>query len=337
MTSPHITPVDHIYVNFPNQNSLAATGSGLPVGTYPVMAPADGRIVSVEDFRASNQYPYPDYRVVIEHSCDFYSVFIHVGALQGVAKAAENGGNWHGSIPIKAGEVFADDSDHPGFDFSTFDGTHKLALANLASYAQAESWKPYTADPFKYFPTDVRAAMDAKSLRTAEPFGGRIDWDLTGTARGNWFQKGTNGYRGLGSPSASFNNHGKIAHGYWDTHLAMAPEAVDNTAFLYSIGDWAGCPCQFMATNNLDPSTIVPSDHPTVIELVEPVFELPDGAPMKPPEQVKGYKVVPGSQVVGVLAIQLNADGSLTVEKMPGATSAAAFKGFTNNALTYVR
>ena len=39
--------------------------------------------------------------------------------------------------------------------------------------------------------------------------------------------KDTNGYRGKGDEKASYNNHGKVAHGYWDTHLAFAPDAVD--------------------------------------------------------------------------------------------------------------
>ena len=45
----------------------------------------------------------------------------------------------------------------------------------------------------------------------------------------------------------------------------------------------------------------------------------------------------PGEKVEGVLAIRLNADGTMTVQKMPGATSASAFTGFTSDALTYVR
>ena len=108
----------------------------------------DGRVVSVENFQTQNQYPYPCYRIVIEHSCDLYPVFIHVGSLQGALKRAESGGKFSGPVPVKAGDVISDDSDHPGFDFSTFDRTHKLALANPASYSQAESWKQYTADPF---------------------------------------------------------------------------------------------------------------------------------------------------------------------------------------------
>jgi len=117
----------------------------------------------------------------------------------------------------------------------------------------------------------------------------------------------------------------------------MAPDAVDNSAFIYSIGDWDGCPCQFISSTNTDPATIVSSTQPTVLLMVDPVQQNADGSTADAANPTKGYKVVPGTQVVGVLALQLNADGSLTVEKLPGATSAAAFKGFDDKAVTYVR
>ena len=62
-----------------------------------------------------------------------------------------------------------------------------------------------------------------------------------------------------------------------------------------------------------------------------------DGTPFDSMRPVKGYTVHPGEKVEGVLAIRLNADGTMTVQKMPGATSASAFTGFTSDALTYVR
>lgn len=337
MTTSHITPVDHIYVYFPGQTTFGTNGSGLPADTYDITSPADGRIVAVDDFQASNQYPYPDHRVVIAHSCNLYSVFIHVGELKGAAAAAAIGGEWHGSIDIRGGEVFADDSQHPGYDFSTLDSTRPATLANPASYAQSEQWKPYVVDPFPYFPTDVREQLDQKSLRASEPFGGRFDWDKPGTAMGNWFVQGSNGYRGRGDQAANYDNHGRVAHGYWDTHLAMAPDAVDNSAFIYSIGDWDGCPCQFMSTTNVDPSTITPSSTPTVLELVDPQYHDSAGAPMDFSRPTKGYTMTPRSNVVGVLAVQLLPDGTLKVQKMPGATSASAFTGFDASALTYER
>jgi hypothetical protein len=313
---------------------------GSPLGTFAITSPADGNIVSVEDFRKTNDYPYPDYRVVVAHSCDLYSVFIHVGELQGVAaeaaSAAAASGSWSGAIAVKAGEVIADESQAPGFDFSTFATDAKVEMINPASYFSAESWKPYTANPFDYFPADVKSAYGAKSLRSVEPIGGTIFYDLDGTAQGMWYVKDTNGYRGKGDQKASYNNHGKVARGYWDTHLAFAPDNVDSKSFIYSIGDWEGCPCQFLSVGNVDPSTIKAGGAPTILDLVEYGYLAPDGSPMDPNRPVKGYTLQPGTAIVGSVAFQVNSDGTMTVEKRPG-KDAASFTGFGADALTYVR
>lgn len=334
MISTHVTPVDHIYVYYPQGTE------GSPLGTFAITSPADGNIVSVEDFRKTNDYPYPDYRVVIAHSCDLYSVFIHVGELQGAAAeaatAAASSGSWSGNIAVKAGDVIADESQAPGFDFSTFATDAKVEMINPASYFEKESWKPFTANPFDFFPADVKSAYEAKSLRSVEPIGGTIFYDLDGTAQGMWYVKDTNGYRGKGDQKASYNNHGKVARGYWDTHLAFAPDNVDSKSFIYSIGDWEGCPCQFLSVGNVDPSTIKAGGAPTILDLVEYSYLAPDGSPMDPNRPVKGYTLQPGTAIVGSVAFQVNSDGTMTVEKRPG-KDAASFTGFGADALTYVR
>lgn len=329
MVESHITPVDHVYVNYPAGEQ--------PAGTYTVMSPAEGTVVSIEDFMKTNGYPYPDHRIVIQHSCNLYSVFIHVGELLGPLKGIVSGADWRGEVAVKAGEVIADDSPHPGYDFSTFDGAKTIKLANEASYGQAESWKKYTAAPFGYFPDDVRKQMEDKSLRTSAPFDGRIDWDVDGTAQGVWFVENTNGYRGLGDESATYDNHGDVVRGYWDTHLAIAPHNVDNDAFIYSVGDWEGCPCQFMSVGNVDPSTIKPGSDPVVIELVNFGYKGPDGGKIDAAHLVRGYTLVPGTEVKGLLVLQVNDNGTIRVEKIPGAKSKAEFQGFGQNATTYVR
>jgi hypothetical protein len=241
MLTSHITPIDHIYVYFPsNPGSNSGQAISKPAGTYLVTSPAAGKIVSVEDFAKTNDYPYADYRIVISHSCNLYSVFIHVGKLMGaaaqiVSKIGANG-SWGGSVAVKAGEAIADDSEKPNFDYSLFDGTKKLkGFANLKSYGQSEQWKPWTADILSYLPKSLKSEYEDKFLATASPIGGRIDWDLSGTAQGNWFVQDTNGYRGVGDQGAAYDNHGKVARGYWDTHLAIAPDAIDRNATIFSI------------------------------------------------------------------------------------------------------
>ena len=50
-----------------------------------------------------------------------------------------------------------------------------------------------------------------------------------------------------------------------------------------------------------------------------------------------GYDLVPGQAVLGLVAVQVNADETLTVEVMPGATDPATFKGFTATKRIYRR
>lgn len=323
MITTHVTPIDHIYIYYP-ENSQTSVAKG----SYLVTSPADGKIVAVEDFQKSNNYPYPDFRVVIEHSCDLYSVFIHIGELaQGIETNAT----------VKAGQTIADDSFSPGYDFSTFDQKVKLNFINLASYSQQDSWKPYTANPFNYFPADIKTQLENKSLKPNAPFDGKIDWDDANSIQGNWFEKDTNGYRGKGDQTASYDNHGKVAHGYWDTHAAFAPDAVDNKSFIYSLGDWEGCPCQFMSVGNINPNSIKVDTKPTVIELVEFSYKNADGSSYDPNKPKKGYLLDPSSKVVGLLALQLNSDGTLQLEKIPGVNKALSFTGFSDKSKIYVR
>jgi hypothetical protein len=340
MLTSHITPIDHIYIYFPSNFGQAIEK---PAGTYLVTSPAAGKIVSVEDFAKTNGYPYADYRIVISHSCNLYSVFIHVGKLIGpaaqIASKIGTSGSWSGSVAVKAGEAVSDDSEKPNFDYSLFDGTKKLkGFANLKSYGQAEQWKPWTADILSYLPKSLKSAYEDKFLATASPIGGRIDWDLSGTAQGNWFVQNTNGYRGVGNQGAAYDNHGKVARGYWDTHLAIAPDAIDRNATIFSIGDWEGCPCQFVSKDpNVSGSTIKSSSGVTVIELTEFEFKSPTGETVDRSQPTKGYKVVSSGPVVGLLAIQVNANGTMKVEKLPGKTSKSDFMAFSSAAKVYVR
>ena len=334
MAYTHITPVDHMYMYYPKSADQRAPGS------FNITSPADGTIVEVSDFRKVNSWPYPDFRIVISHSCDLYSVFIHVGKLVGAAAQAEaemtDSGMWFGSIPVKAGEVIADRSEAPKFDFSTHATDAKVALLNPDSYSKHEFWKPYTANPFDYFPADIAKAYEAKSLRTVAPIGGTLFYDIDGTAQGVWFVKDTNGYAGANGAGAVRTKDGFLTSGYWDTHLAIAPHNVDTAMFIYSIGDFDGCPCQFVSKGNVDPSTVKAGSAPTVVDLVGYDYVGPDGKPMDVNSPVRGFTLVPQSEVKGSLAFQVNSDGTMTVEKRPGKT-AASFTGFGADALTYER
>lgn len=116
MWDSHVTPVDHLYFN---------VGQERPRGM--VMTPADGRIIAIERF-PNNQSPFwdssqdePDIRVIVAHSCDLFSIYIHLGALApeiaGVVGNLAQGESWHAGpgdlIEVEAGDPIAYDHIDP--------------------------------------------------------------------------------------------------------------------------------------------------------------------------------------------------------------------------------
>lgn len=75
---------------------------------------------------------------------------------------------------------------------------------------------------------------------------------------------------------------------------------------------------------------------PTVISLVEFDLVNTDGSRgFKKPK--KGYSLAGSKTVIGLLAIQVNSDGSMTIEKIPGKSDPKSFTGFSENAKIYVK
>lgn len=329
MILAHVTPVDHTYFYYPEQSQTPVAA-----GSYLMTSPANGTIVSIGKLDT-------DFRLVLEISCDLYVIVIHVQELKGPLARYNSLGRGRSSgdrVPVKAGEVIADDSGAPGFDFSLHDGRVMLkGLLKPESYA-SEAWKVHTVDPARYWTPAIWSKLAAKLLRTAAPRVGKLDYDVKGTASGNWFQQGTNGYQGLQSQPKLVKP--KDMRGYWDGHLTLAKDPVDPSAVVISTGDYDGCACQFAVVGNRPAPEKVTAASGTVVYalaervLIDPKTGQPVQDVVRPPI---GYKVRPNSVVAGLIAVRVNKDGTLTVEKLPGVTDPAQFTGFGPNAKTYVR
>ena len=63
----------------------------------------------------------------------------------------------------------------------------------------------------------------------------------------------------------------------------------------------------------------------------------PDGSKADQRSPKKGYTLRPSQTIQGLLVIQLLADGTMKVEKLPGVTDPKMFTGFSDKALIYVR
>lgn len=322
----HVTPTDHVYVAPINPN--------VPDNTYDVVMPADGKVITVG--RMPAQYigdrkdvtlAPDDFRVVLSFSCRYYAIFIHVHKLSDKLAAAigdlPDGQTKDVDVPLKAGELIA----HLGgstFDWTMIDAESKLSGFISPDLYQGESWKIHTVDPFSVYAGDLKAKLEAMSLRTVAPFGGKIDYDVAGALIGNWFKEGTNGYMGASQDR------------YYDGHLSIAPDPIDPTATVYSVGNWNGAAKQYVVKGNFDASTITTASGVTKIELVQYQYLQANGQPYSSPVLQKGMKLNKAGQVVGTVLLQVMPNEKLKLEQFPGKT-VDQVSDFTSDAMVYER
>ncbi|MFM7679421.1 MAG: hypothetical protein ACKO83_11295 [Roseiflexaceae bacterium] len=332
MIGDHVTPIDHAYIGIKTLSKAADTRTDADY--MPIVAPADGVIMNADSLGSPTSH-----RVVISHGCGVYTVYMVVnrlsGALADVADQVQSQGNLQLAIPIKAGEEFGQQRDN-ALDFNVWASESWLrGFANPLSYLYAENWKPYTADPSAFFTPELAAQYANIMQRTSEPRWGKIDHDVVGSASGNWFLQGTLGYSGLTIaeydtatapiPGAGGQVAGKNTYAYG--HLSIAPHEVDTSKWVFSTGWWqdpAGDPRQMMLVigdGQKSPDQITSADGVVVYGLADggrvdangqPIVQGPGSmAPMP-----VGYLLVLG-QTWGSVALQVNADGSLSLELFP--------------------
>ena len=212
MIGGHVTPVDHQYF------SPAVFHS--PKDTYEVRAMADAKIVGLEIHPPENG-SNGRIRMVFSITCTYFYYYDLVTSV--VPKIN------HKNLPIavKAGELIGRIGGQT-LDFAVWDTTKPLkGFLVPERYATAEPWKIYTANPLDYYTDEIKDMALSKYVREAEPRSGKIDYDIDGYLRGNWFQEGTGGYGGLG---------GEGRGAYWQGHLAFVPDWYDPSAFYVSVG-----------------------------------------------------------------------------------------------------
>ena len=263
MAGSHVTPTDHLYVHW----SQPAAGV-----TEYVMAPADGQIVKISRSRDTSprfdsSINVPDYRMVIMHSCAFFTIFIHLGEL--APEIIKQTGPipvksyWYTSdndpIYVKAGDPLSKLNGKDGLDWSVHDADVLLTGFIEPDHYIGEPWKVHTVDPFQYYKEPLKSELLLPVVRKAEPRAGKIDYDVEGTIAGNWFLDGTNDYNGNTNSSE-----------YWEGHLTLAYGYIDPTQIRISLGFDSGiddqqfCNVCFGAygvrDNKPDPASIGPDE-----------------------------------------------------------------------------
>lgn len=308
----HVTPIDHLYF-YPKEG---------PRDKYPVYAMADGAIIEIQvrgvNVSSGEQRP-PEYRIVMQHSCQTISYFDLVTKLDAsiIAKAPDAATKgFNGRIEIKSGQEIGRIGAQ-SLDTAIYNMDLTLKGFIHPEMYKGEPWKIHTDDFFSYFDSSLKTAMLAKNPRTVEPRGGKIDYDLAGKLRGNWFKQGTGGYSGDESKKVGDGS----GRGYWSGHLAFFYNAFKPSQVNVSIGEFEnGQPEAFAVTGNTpDPADVDSSSGVVKYELI----------------QISQNGTV-GGKVRGVILVQVEAGEKLKVELFPGKT-ASQVTGFTSAAVTYER
>ena len=321
MTGSHVTPIDHQYlVSYDFELGDAAEVD------IAVFAPAGGVVTSIQHMGVAVGDPpiaVDDFRLVIEHTAQVSSIFIHVDRLSEKLMEFDPGfGNYTGvQVAVGAGEVLGWYGG--SVDYNVVDETVVLGFVNPLSYV-VEPWKIHCPDPFDYFNESIREVLVEKCVRTASPVGGRICYDVDGRLIGNWFKDGTNGYGGVDVDR------------YWAGHLSVVYDSIDPDAVIVSIGTFVDRSEQFTVVGNgPDPAEVGVAGGVVLYELVD--FEyVVEGSVWDRNSLVKGLVVRACEGVRGVLLVEMVEEQVLRVEVFPGLT-AAEVDGFTKNATLLVR
>lgn len=331
MIDSHVLPVDHQYYSVDPSS---------PRDAYAVYAAGDAHIVNIQHRTEAPQGSgsgagggaKDEYRLVFSVSCTFFYYYDLVTSLSPDIKAAfdeaQHGNDALLDLPVKAGQVIGR-IGHQTLDFAVWDTTKTLAgFVDPSDYTTSnEVWKVHVVDPLDYVTDAVRAQMLAGYLRTAEPLSGKLDWDVDGRLRGNWFLQGTKG--NSGEPTNP--------HGYWVSFLSFAPDYLDPSHFVVSVGDYDGRPAQFEILGNApDPATVGTGSGVVAYQLVTDGYVTPEGAAWNGTQLVRGLKLSDSTSVVGTVLVQLTGERTLRFEAFPGKT-AGQVTGFDSAAETFTR
>ncbi len=317
----HVTPIDHMY--------FQPTVFQSQPDTYNVYADADGVIESIGVEPAFPENKHTKIRLVIYHTCNFYSIYNLLTSLSPKILSITghlNPGDYSSKkIPVKQGELLGKIGGQT-LDLSVNYDAVTLKGFIVPDHYKGEEFKLHTVDPFDYFSDTVRISLLAKDVRQAEPRGGKIDYDIDGKLVGNWFVENTNGYSGSKNPN-----------GYWITHASFVYDDIDPSHVVISLGNYEGQPMQFgVKGNSPDPKDVSFSMGLVKYDLAGSDYILGNGQNWNRMTFANDVKAVSNKEIEGVLLVQLVSDRKLKLEAFPHKTSDQV-SGFDSSAVTYER
>ncbi|MFQ6129323.1 MAG: hypothetical protein ACE5OT_00735 [Candidatus Hadarchaeaceae archaeon] len=296
----HTFPTDHIYFYFTDPWAYPPP--------YQVKAPADGIITAISYY----QYDWPegsghsgkfnDYGVTITHTNTFKSKLGHISELENwvleQAGTLELGWNLvEIPIPVNAGDIVGKTGGRPGylfaFDMWALNENVTLNFIHPEKYGDAA----HAVSPLDYFEDNLKASLYEKVSRTAEPRGGKIDFDQMGKLVGNWFLEN------ITDPLRE-----------WEKHLAFVYDRDDPSQIRVSVG-----------------GTL-----PISVSVYEVEGNSPDPAQVSPENGIVTYRLneVRGGASTATILVQVIDDEKIKVEGFKGHLSNPTF---TLNAKYYTR
>ncbi len=303
----HTFPTDHIYLNL-------SEGQDAPPYAM-IRAPADGIITGIElgvYDRPDGGGTYEDYALDFTYTSTFKGYFYHLNGLdQSILQEAgtlNTDGYTDVHIPVEAGDVLGKiEWIQPygyGMDWGVIDYDVTLGFTNSDRYEDPCHPPLHSVCPLDYCAEPLKTSLYEKVGRTAEPRGGKIDFDQPGKLVGNWFAEGIDESDPLGD---------------WSNHLAFVYNLYDPTQIKISIGGNLSITGLYSVVGNFpDPADVS-------IETGKVCYQL-QGTPME-----SG-----GGQQEGVLIAQVVDTNRIKVDTIEG-VQASSDPDFTENAKYYIR
>ncbi len=315
---PHTFPSDHLYF-YPSTTTVV---------TPPLYAPTTIHIIDIASTEYLNANPvYSDYAIYFYACRNVESYFSHVRTLSPalLAKVGSVDQNCYTyttgatyrrcdkptNIVIQEGELLGTAATSGAFDFGSYDD--RITPLTFISPSRHYSQQALTVCPIDYFTSGPKASMEAKlgrfdglQPRTVAPLCGGINFDVAGSASGNWYH--------VGSPDSPE-----------DPHLSLSPDNVDPTRQVFSVGN---------SVSNLSAATY------TFIP-VSAGYVNRDFTQVQADGQIYCYDTffdpVGQANSFATFLIQLTSQTTLTFERQNPVACGAGPWAFTGNAVHYQR
>lgn len=326
MVGGHVMPTSHQYLE-PWDRTLGRD-------KYDVRAAMDATLYSISR-RAQNvesgQARPEEFQLWFAVSCTHFYYYDLMTSLSPNLKKAFDQAKQQGDyasvkIQVKAGQVVGKIGGQT-LDYGVWDTELPPAAGILVpKHYEWDGFRLYLADPLNYYTDELKQIMLSKYVRTAKPISGKVDYDVDGKLVGGWFLKGTGNMTGGNSPQ------------YWTGHLAIAPEYLDPTVYLISIGNFAGEEKQFSISRSApDPKKVEVKTGLVKYDLLPWSHTKSDGTPWNWMQYSKGVKVVnAGHPSAGCALVQMIEPRKLKFEGFKG-KPCASITGFTGAAKMYER